>query len=99
MKPVKKIAVLAAAAFVLLGCSGCGNMVAKSYGGTVNIDLPVGEKLAEVTWKDNNTRPMREGEEAISGKVQLWRNGRKSHFKGEEIICLIMIILLKEWDV
>ena len=49
----KKIAVLAAAAFVLLGCSGCGNMVAKSYGGTVNIDLPVGEKLAEVTWKDN----------------------------------------------
>lgn len=27
----KKIAVLAAAAFVLLGCSGCGNMVAKSY--------------------------------------------------------------------
>lgn len=47
-----KIAVLAAAAFVLLGCSGCGNMVAKTYGGTINIDLPVGEKLAEVTWKD-----------------------------------------------
>ena len=75
----KKIAVLAAAAFVLLGCSGSGNMVAKSYGGTVNIDLPVGEKLAEVTWKDNNlwylTRPMREGEEA-----ETWTFQEKSNY-------------------
>lgn len=72
----KKLAVLAAAAFVLLGCS---NMVAKSYGGTVNIDLPVGEKLAEVTWKDNNlwylTRPMREGEEA-----ETWTFQEKSNY-------------------
>lgn len=65
----KKIAVLVAAAFVLLGCSGCGgNMIAKNCGGTINIDLPAGEKLTEVTWKNNSlwylTRPMREGEEA-----------------------------------
>lgn len=75
----KKIAVLVAAAFVLLGCSGCGNMVAKSYGGTMNIDLPAGEKLAEITWKDNNlwylTRPMREGEEA-----EIWTFQEKSNY-------------------
>lgn len=69
----KKIAVLAAAAFVLLGCSGC-NMMAKSYGGTTSVDLPTGEKLTEVTWKDNSlwylTRPMREGEEAETWTFQ-----------------------------
>lgn len=69
----KKIAVLATAAFVLLGCSGC-NMMAKSYGGTTSVDLPTGEKLTEVTWKDNSlwylTRPMREGEEAETWTFQ-----------------------------
>jgi hypothetical protein len=49
------------------------------YGGTINIDLPVGEKLAEVTWKDNNlwylTRPMREGEEA-----ETWTFQEKSNY-------------------
>lgn len=70
----KKIAVLAAAAFVLLGCSGCGNMMAKNYGGTIDIDLPTGEKLTEITWKNNSlwylTRPMREGEEAETWTFQ-----------------------------
>lgn len=69
----KKIAVLATAAFVLLGCSGC-NMMAKSYGGTTSVDLPTGEKLTEVTWKDNSlwylTRPMREEEEAETWTFQ-----------------------------
>lgn len=69
----KKIAVLAAAAFVLFGCSGC-NMMAKSYGGTTSVDLSTGEKLTEVTWKDNSlwylTRPMREGEEAETWTFQ-----------------------------
>ena len=63
----KKLAVLATIVFVLLGCSGC-NMMAKSYGGTTSVDLPTGQKLTEVTWKDNSlwylTRPMREEEEA-----------------------------------
>ena len=69
----KKLAVLTAAAFVLLGCSGC-NMMAKSYGGTTSVDLPTGEKLTEVTWKDNSlwylTRPMQEGEEAETWTFQ-----------------------------
>lgn len=75
----KKLAVLAAAAFVLLGCSGCGNMIAKNCGGTINIDLPAGEKLSEITWKNSDlwylTRPMREGEEA-----ETWTFQEKSNY-------------------
>ena len=69
----KKLAVFAITVFVLLGCSGC-NMMAKSYGGTTSVDLPTGQKLTEVTWKDNSlwylTRPMREGEEAETWTFQ-----------------------------
>ena len=69
----KKLAVLATIVFVLLGCSGC-NMMAKSYGGTTSVDLPTGQKLTEVTWKDNSlwylTRPMREEEEAETWTFQ-----------------------------
>lgn len=75
----KRLAIFAVTALALFGCSGCGNMVAKSYGGTISIDLPVGEKLSEVTWKDNNlwylTRPMREGEEA-----ETWTFQEKSNY-------------------
>ena len=75
----KKITALVVTAFVLFGCSGCGNMVAKSYGGTVSVDLPTGQKLTEVTWKDNNlwylTRPMRDGEEA-----ETWTFQEKSNY-------------------
>lgn len=69
----KKLAVLATIVFVLLGYSGC-NMMAKSYGGTTSVDLPTGQKLTEVTWKDNSlwylTRPMREEEEAETWTFQ-----------------------------
>lgn len=69
----KKLAVFVTIAFVLFGCSGC-NMMAKSYGGTTSVDLPTGQKLTEVTWKDNSlwylTRPMREGEEAETWTFQ-----------------------------
>ena len=64
----KKIAVLVAAAFVLLGCSGCGNMVAKTYGGTINIELPMNIIVSYTT------RPMREGE----------TEGKEYHFITEE---------------
>ena len=49
----------------LMACSE--NEMAKSFGGTMHLDLPCGEKLTEITWKDTDlwyaTRPMREGEE------------------------------------
>ena len=38
----------------------------KQFGGTTNVDLPNGQKLIEVTWKEGNiwylTRPMRNNE-------------------------------------
>lgn len=49
----------------LMACSE--NEMAKSFGGTMKLDLPCGEKLTEITWKDTDlwyaTRPMRVGEE------------------------------------
>lgn len=56
------------------GLTGCGNTLARSFGGTITVDLPVGEKLQEATWKDDElwylTRPMREDEEPETWKFQ-----------------------------
>lgn len=56
------IALLAVIGFSLTGCKS----IAKSYGGTISIDVPKGQKVIEATWKDNDvwylTRPMREDE-------------------------------------
>ena len=62
-RAVAALAVMAC--LVLTGCQG----VAREYGGTATINLEPGEKLEEITWKDNSdlwylTRPMREGEKA-----------------------------------
>lgn len=42
------------------------SILTKRYGGSMDITLPPGEKLIEVTWKDTNlwylTRPMRPNE-------------------------------------
>ena len=46
-------------------CSCTENQIARSYGGKMTIELPKGEKLINVTWKENNlfylTEPMEEG--------------------------------------
>ena len=47
-------------------CSGCTRQSrTRSFGGTSRIELPAGQKLIEVTWKENNlwylTEPMDEG--------------------------------------
>lgn len=48
----------------LLGCTQ--NERAKSFGGTMHINLPCGEKLTEITWKGMDlwyaSRPMRADE-------------------------------------
>ncbi len=54
-------------AVAVLGMSACtSNTKARAYGGTMTVDLPVGEKLVTATWKEANlwylTRPMRSGE-------------------------------------
>lgn len=61
----KKIALIACAACITLNLVGC-HEVTRYYGGTMTLDLPEGQKLEEITWKDNDlwylTRPMRENE-------------------------------------
>ena len=47
--------------------SGCTEQaITREYGGDMTLELEPGQKLEEITWKDNNlwylTRPMREGE-------------------------------------
>lgn len=46
---------------------GCGNSIAKNFGGNVTLKLKPDEKLEEITWKNDSlwylTRPMRENEE------------------------------------
>ena len=61
-----------AVVILVLGCigywrvAGCGQQMARSWGGTYTIDLDAGRKLANVTWKDNElwtlTRPMHPGD-------------------------------------
>ena len=47
--------------------TGCHNTT-RSFGGSMTIELPKGQKLEEITWKDADlwylTRPMREDENA-----------------------------------
>ena len=58
---MKKIILLA---IMVLSLTGCQN-TAKNFGGSMTIELPKGQKLEEITWKDDSdlwylTRPMRE---------------------------------------
>lgn len=60
---MKKFILLIAMAFCLTGC----HETTKSFGGSMTIELPKGQKLEEITWKDDTdlwylTRPMREDE-------------------------------------
>lgn len=61
-KIIGGIVLLAVMGFSLTGCKS----IARSYGGTITIDVPKGQKVIEATWKDNDvwylTRPMREDE-------------------------------------
>jgi hypothetical protein len=61
---MKKILSIFVGVVLLTSCTN--NQRAKAFGGTANVDLPIGEKLIEVTWKEDNiwylTRPMRENE-------------------------------------
>lgn len=46
------------------------NSYAKKYGGTIQIDLPIGAKLENATWKEDQiwylTRPRTNGEQATT---------------------------------
>ena len=61
---MKKIILLFFAAAILIsGLSSCTeNKMTRQFGGSTTVELPAGEKLVEVTWKDDNiwilTEPM-----------------------------------------
>lgn len=60
---MKKIMILISLGFILF--TGCTEQErARSFGGTVTINLPAGQELMEATWKEDNlfylTRPMAE---------------------------------------
>lgn len=58
---MKKLSLMLIAIMLVAILSGCNSM-ARSYGGTTNIDLPKGQKLVNVTWKEDSiwylTKPM-----------------------------------------
>ena len=59
----KKIVAILMAAIMLTGC----HKAARNYGGSMTRELPKGQKLEEITWKDDAalwylTRPMRDDE-------------------------------------
>ena len=53
---------------VMFSLTSCTRAVTKTWGGSMELQLPAGQKLEEITWKDSSlwylTRPMREGETA-----------------------------------
>lgn len=64
---MKRLTILLFIAF-LFSCTE--NQNARKFGGKASIDLPVGQKLVIVTWKDDNlwycTRPMTDQDSAVT---------------------------------
>ena len=59
----------------VIGIGACtSQQMAKSYGGSTTIELPINQKLEEITWKDDSlwylTRPMTEDDIAETHTFQ-----------------------------
>lgn len=67
---MKKFILLVIIGLCLTGC----HEATRSFGGSMTIELPKGQKLEEITWKDANlwylTRPMREDDIAETHTFQ-----------------------------
>ena len=65
---MRKLLVLSIVAMMIFLSSCTENSRAKSFGGTAILDLPKGEKLVTVTWKEDAlwylTRPMTSNDKA-----------------------------------
>lgn len=63
---MKKIKIIFVILLVLFTFSGCAQSMARNWGGNYTLELPAGEKLIEITWKEDEiwylSRPMREDE-------------------------------------
>jgi len=61
---IRKYIAILMVMIMLCGCHGA----ARNYGGSMTLELPKGQKLEEITWKDDSalwylTRPMRDDEQ------------------------------------
>jgi len=65
---MRKLFCVSALLLVLVGAGCTANQRARSFGGTMNLSLPPGEKLVHITWRNEDlwyaTRAMRPGETA-----------------------------------
>jgi uncharacterized lipoprotein YehR (DUF1307 family) len=73
-KQMKKIILSLITVIMLLTVAGCGQWSARKFGGDYTYELPKGEKLINVTWKEDSlwylTRPMRDSEEPDTYKFK-----------------------------
>lgn len=73
MKKNRKFVAVVGILLMLLVTSGC-QTTTKSLGGSMTIKLPPDQKLETIDWEDDSlwylTRPMREGEEPETHKLQ-----------------------------
>lgn len=64
MKKIYLVLLIITAIFCFSGCTD--KTIAREWGGSTTLELPAGEKLIEITWKDAClwylTRPMRDDE-------------------------------------
>ena len=67
---MKKFILLTTMVLCLTGC----HETTRSFGGSMTVELPKGQKLEEITWKEADlwylTRPMREDENAETHTFQ-----------------------------
>ncbi|MBR5952593.1 MAG: hypothetical protein IKZ85_04905 [Pseudobutyrivibrio sp.] len=64
MRKISSVLIIIFTMFMLTGCTE--QAITKEFGGDMTINLEPGQKLEEITWKDDNlwyvTRPMRDDE-------------------------------------
>ena len=84
---ISVLAVIIMLLFVLCVATSCQS-AAKSFGGTVTLNLEPGKKLEEITWKDDSlwylTRDMREDETAETHTFQ--QSSEWGIFEGKVIV-------------
>lgn len=72
MRKISSVLLIIFAMFMLTGCTE--QTITKEFGGDMTIRLEPGQKLEEITWKDDNlwyvTRPMRDDEFAETHTFQ-----------------------------
>ncbi len=72
MRKISSVLLIIFTMFMLTGCTE--QTITKEFGGDMTINLEPGQKLEEITWKDDNlwyvTRPMRDDEFAETHTFQ-----------------------------